>query len=144
VGWLGLLEAALVCGGFLYVLLRAGWLPGDDVGTGSPLHDEYLAATTMTFAGITACQVGTALACRTTRASLRSIGFASNRLLLCGIAFELVFAAALIYVPPLQTLFGTAALGPVELAVLAVFPVVVWGSDELRKWFVRSRQRGNY
>jgi calcium-translocating P-type ATPase len=143
-GWLGLLEAALVCGGFLYVLLHAGWLPGDDVDSGSPLHDEYLAATTMTFAGITACQVGTALACRTTHTSLRSIGFGSNRLLLWGIAFELLFAAALIYLPPLQALFGTASLGPVEIAILAVFPVVVWGSDELRKWFLRSRERGNY
>jgi magnesium-transporting ATPase (P-type) len=143
-GWLGLLEAALVCGGFLYVLLRAGWRPGDDVGSGSPLHDENLSATTMTFAGITACQVGTALACRTTLASLRSIGFGSNRLLLWGIAFELLFTAPLIYLPPLQALFGTASLGPVEIAILAVFPIVVWGSDELRKWFLRSRERGNY
>ena len=52
--------------------------------------------------------------------------------------------AALIYLPPLQALFGTASLGPVELAILAVLPVVVWGSDELRKWFLRSRERGNY
>jgi magnesium-transporting ATPase (P-type) len=114
------------------------------VDSDSPLHDEYLAATTMTFAGITACQVGTALACRTTHTSLRSIGFGSNRLLLWGIAFELLFAAALIYLPPLQAMFGTASLGPVEIAILTVFPVVVWGSDELRKWFLRSRERGNY
>ena len=61
-------------GGFFYVLLQAGWSPGDDVDSGSSLHAAYLAATTMTFAGITACQVGTAFAARTTRASLRSIG----------------------------------------------------------------------
>ena len=30
---------------------RAGWSPGDDVGAGTPLHDAYLQATTMTFAG---------------------------------------------------------------------------------------------
>ncbi len=56
----------------------------------------------MTFAGITACQVGTAFAARTDRASLRTIGVFSNPLLLWGIAFELAFAAALIYLPPLQ------------------------------------------
>jgi hypothetical protein len=50
----------------------------------------------------------------------------------------------LIYVTPLQALFGTAALGPVEIAILAVFPIVVWGSAELRTWFLRSRGRGNY
>ncbi len=37
--WLGLLEAALVVGGFFFVLLRAGWSPGDATGAGAPLHE---------------------------------------------------------------------------------------------------------
>jgi magnesium-transporting ATPase (P-type) len=135
--WLGLLEAALVTGGFLFVLLRAGWSPGDPTGEGAPLHEAYLAAATMTFAGITACQVGTAFAARTNRASLREIGVFSNPLLIWGIAFELVFAAALIYVPLLQDIFHTAALGFPELALLASFPLLVWGSDELRRAWLR-------
>ena len=49
-------------------------------------HDTYLQATTMTFAGIVACQIGTAVAARTERASLRSVGFFTNPLLLWGIA----------------------------------------------------------
>ncbi len=137
--WLGLLEAALVAGGFFFVLLRAGWSPGDATGAGAPLHHAYLMATTMSFAGITACQVGTAFACRTSRASLWEIGVFSNPLLLGGIAFELAFAAALIYLPPLQSLFHTAALGLPELALLASFPVIVWGSDELRRAWQRHR-----
>jgi calcium-translocating P-type ATPase len=135
--WLGLLEAALVMLGFLFVLLRAGWSPGDAVGAASPLHDAYVTATAMTFAGITACQVGTAFAARTNRASLRTIGVFSNRLLLWGIAFEIAFAAAVIYLPPLQSLFHTAALGAPELALLATFPFIVWASDELRRWLRR-------
>jgi calcium-translocating P-type ATPase len=131
--WLGLLEAALVAGGFFFVLLHAGWSPGDATGSGTPLHHAYLMATTMSFAGITACQVGTAFAARTSRASLREIGVLSNPLLLGGIVFELVFAAAVIYLPLLQGIFHTTALGPAELAILACFPVVVWGSDELRR-----------
>jgi magnesium-transporting ATPase (P-type) len=138
--WLGLLEAALVTGGFFWVLHRAGWAPGDATDGGSPLHDAYLTATTMTFAGITFCQVGTAFASRTTHASLRAIGVFSNRFLLWGIAFELVFAAAVVYLPPLQQIFATAPLGLPELAVLSVFPVIVWGSDELRRWW-RRRHR---
>ena len=137
--WLGVLEAALVTAGFLWVLDRGGWSLGDATGEGTPLHGAWLLATTMTFAGITACQVGTAFAARTTHASLRSIGVFSNRLLLWGIAFELAFAAAVIYVPVLQSAFGTAALGWQELAVLAFFPLLVWGSDELRRWVVRRR-----
>ena len=75
----------------------------------------------MTFAGITACQVGTAFAARTSRASLREIGVFSNRLLLWAIAFELAFAVAVIYLPPLQVVFHTNALGPREL-VTCFFP----------------------
>ena len=93
--FLGLIEAALVLAGFFWVLVRAGWAFGDDTSSGSPLHDDYLRATTMTFAGIVACQVGTAFACRTERESSRSVGWLSNRLLLAGIAFELVFAGTL-------------------------------------------------
>jgi calcium-translocating P-type ATPase len=138
-GWLGLVSTALVLAGFFSVLLRAGWNPGDDVDSGSPLHDDYVRATTMTFAGIVACQVGTAFASRTERASLRSVGLLTNRLLLWGIAFELLVAAAIIYVPALQPVFHTAPLGPVELAILAPFPPIVWGVDELRRAYRRRR-----
>ena len=136
-GWLGMVEAALVFAGFMWVLHRGGWTSGADTSQGSPLHDVWLTATTMTFAGITACQVGTAFAARTTHASLRAIALTTNHLLLWGIAFELVFAAAVIYLPPLQDVFGTAALGAPELAVLTTFPLIVWGTDELRRWWVR-------
>ncbi len=139
--YLGLVEAALVLAGYFFVLLGNGWSPGDDVSAGSPLHDVYLQATTMTFAGIVACQVGTAIAARTERASLRSVGFATNPYLLGGIAAELVFLAALLYVPACQSLFGTAALGWEEIAFLLPFPFVVWGSDELRRAYVRRRAR---
>ena len=84
--WLGLIEAALVLAAFFAVLRAGGWSPGDDVDAGSPLHHTYLTATTITFAGIVACQIGTAVAARTERVSLRSIGLFSNRLLLWGIA----------------------------------------------------------
>jgi magnesium-transporting ATPase (P-type) len=116
------------------ILLSA---PGDATDTGSPLHNAYLTSTTMTFAGITFCQVGTAFASRTTHSSLRAIGVFSNRFLLWGIVFELVFAAAVVYLPPLQQIFGTAPLGVSEIAVLSVFPIIVWGSDELRRWWRR-------
>jgi magnesium-transporting ATPase (P-type) len=137
-GVLGAVSAALTLGGFFFVLLRAGWRPGDATGAGTALHEAWLRATTMSFAGIVACQVGTAFASRTERASSRAVGWTSNPLLLWGIAFEIVFAAALIYLPALQAVFGTRPLGPAELALLAVFPPVVWGADELRR-FLRAR-----
>jgi magnesium-transporting ATPase (P-type) len=83
--------------------------------------------------------MGAAFAVRTSRASLRQVGVFSNPQLLRGVAFALLFAAAIIYLSPLQLIFHTAALGPRELLVLAGFPVIVWGSDELWRWRTRRR-----
>ncbi|MFF4084702.1 cation-translocating P-type ATPase [Streptomyces sp. NPDC001777] len=140
-GCLGAVSAVLVMAGYFYVLWRAGWQPGDPTGPGSPLHDAYVMATTATFAGIVTCQVGTAFAARTDHAALREIGVLSNPLLLAGIAFELVFTAALVYAPPLQRVFGTAALPWGVVLFIATFPVLVWGTDELRR--ARRRRRAS-
>ncbi len=137
--FLGLISAALVMAGFFYVLLGAGWSPGDPVGEGSPLHHAYLQATTMTFLGIVACQVGTAFAARTERASLRAVGVFTNRLLLVGIAFELAFAAFFVGVPAVRDVFGTEPVPLDALALLVAFPPIVWGADELRRFFLRRR-----
>jgi calcium-translocating P-type ATPase len=137
--FLGGISAALVMSGFFYVLLRAGWSPGDETGAGSVLHDAYLQATTMTFLGIVACQIGTALAARTESRSLREVGLTTNRLLLWGFAFELLFAAVVVATPVAETL--GMALPPWDaLLLLAPFPVVVWGADEL--WRARRRRSG--
>jgi magnesium-transporting ATPase (P-type) len=139
--WLfvGLISAALEMGAFFWMLGRHGWSPGDPTGPGAPLHDGYRQATTMTLVAMIFCQVGTAFAARTDRVSLRSIGVFSNRLLLWGIAFELVLALVIVYAPPLQRLLGTAALPLVGWLVVMPFPLVVWGADELRRWLVRRR-----
>jgi calcium-translocating P-type ATPase len=139
-GFMGVMSAALVMGGFFFVLLRAGWHTDDAVGLGHPLHGAYREATTMVFAGIVACQIGTAFASRTSFASLRTVGVFTNRLLLWGILSELAFTAALIYLSPLHGIFGTAALGPLDLAILASFPIIVWGADELRRLARRARR----
>ena len=131
---LGLTSAALVMGAFFVTLLQAAWRPGDATGSGSPLHHAYLQATTATFAGIVACQVGTAFAARTEHASLRSVGVLSNRLLLGGIAFELMFTALLMYAAPVGHVFGTVALPGDVLAMLVAFPPIVWAVDETARW----------
>jgi magnesium-transporting ATPase (P-type) len=137
--FLGPICAALAMAGFFYVLLGAGWSPGDPTGEGTPLHHAYQQATTMTFLGMVAGQIGTAFAARTDRAPLRSIGVLSNRLLLWGIVFELALAALLIYAPLFQALLSTAALTPDMVLFITPFPFIVWGADELRRWILRTR-----
>jgi magnesium-transporting ATPase (P-type) len=141
--FLGVISAALSMAGFFWVLHRAGWHAGDPTGAGHPLHHAYEQATTMTFLGMVMGQIGTAFAARTDRASLRSVGVLSNRLLLWGILFELALAALLIYAPPFQDLLGTAALSPEMLLFTVPFPLIVWGADELRRWLIRRRARGS-
>ena len=138
---MGTVSAVLTLGGFLAVLLSAGWHPGDPVGTGTALHHAYRQATTATFAGIVACQVGTALAARTERASLREVGLTTNPLLLAGFVFEIAFAAALVFLPPLQRIFDTAAPPWWFLLLLVPFPVIVWGVDETARALARRSAR---
>ncbi|MEO3811558.1 cation-transporting P-type ATPase [Sphaerisporangium sp. B11E5] len=136
---LGGVSAVLVLTAFFLTLRAGGWYLGADTGPGTALHHTWLQATTMTFLVIVSCQIGTAFASRTRSASLRQIGLTSNRLLLWGIAFEVLFAAAVVLLPPLQRLFGTAVPGPAQLALLLPFPLIVWGADELWRWHTRRR-----
>jgi magnesium-transporting ATPase (P-type) len=87
------------------------------------LHRAYRQATTMTFLGMIAGQVGTAFAVRIQRASLRSVGVLSNRYLLAAIAGELLLAAVFVYAPVFQQLLGTIALPPTDLLLLLPYAV---------------------
>jgi len=69
-------------------------------------------------------------------------GVLTNRLLLAGIAFELAFALALTYAPPLQGLFDTAPLPPQLLLLLLPFPFIVWAVDDVHRRLVRARRAG--
>jgi hypothetical protein len=51
-----------------------------------------------------------------------------------------VLAAIFVYTPPFHTLFGTASLTADELLFVLPFPFIVWGADELRRWYVRRRR----
>ncbi|MGW7007637.1 cation-translocating P-type ATPase [Streptomyces sp. NPDC054933] len=135
--FLGVISATLIMTGFFLTLTRAGWHPGDPTGPHTALHHAYLQASTTAWLGIVTCQIGAAFAARTSHASLRSVGIFTNRPLLAAIAIALLFAATLIYLPAAHSVFGTAALGPAELATIAPFPFLVWGADELR----RARRR---
>jgi magnesium-transporting ATPase (P-type) len=139
--FLGVIVSMLAFAGFFYVLLDAGWHPGDPTGNGHALHHAYLQATTMYWVGMMAGQIGTAFAVRTRHASLRSVGIFTNRYLLAAIAGVILFAALFVYVPPLQTLLGTTALPLRYLVWLLPYPFIVLGADELRKWVIRRRLR---
>ena len=138
---LGIVSAALVMGLFFLTLTRAGWHPGASTGSGSALHHAYVQATTATFVGIVACQLGTVWAARRDTAHIRDIGILSNRLLLAGIAFEVLFTLAVIATPGVSGALGMAVPPPLTLAVATTFPLIVWAADELRLRVARARLR---
>ncbi|MCX6395790.1 MAG: cation-translocating P-type ATPase C-terminal domain-containing protein [Propionibacteriales bacterium] len=80
-----------------------------------------------------------AIAARSQLASLRSIGFFSNPLLLLAIAAELLVTAVIIWVPSVQSVFDTTGVTWWQLLLVAPFPVLVWGVDELLRWRRRTR-----
>ena len=137
-GLLGGVSALLVVGAFLLTLHQGGWHPGTTLDR--PFQHIWHQATTMSFLAIVACQIGVAMASRTHVASLREIGLTSNPLLLWGLLFEVVFAAAIVFVPVLQPVFGTAVPSVGQLFLLLPLPFLVWGVDEAWRW---RRRRGS-
>ncbi|PKL66357.1 MAG: ATPase [Methanobacteriales archaeon HGW-Methanobacteriales-1] len=136
--FLGLIEAALVMSGYFWTLYRGGWTLGQSL----PFTDHlYLQATTMVFAGIVMAQIGSLLACQTTRSSSFSIGLFKNRWIVWGILFETIVLISIVYLPPLQAIFNTTDLGLIEWAYLLPFIPIMFGADELRKYYLRKRHK---
>ena len=138
---LGVVGGVLVIGGSSCVMLAAGWSPGRPTAVGSPLHETYLQATTMTWAGIVACQIGAAFggpheACVVARGRR-----ALQPHLLRGVAFALVFAAVIIVRSPRVQ----RSSRPRHCAGLREPPCSCaswrsgWGSDQCGCWRRRGR-----
>ena len=87
----------------------------------------------MTFAGIVACQVGNAFACRSDSESIWRLGFTTNRMLVGGIVAEVCLLLILIYVLPLRNMFGLAPLAPVHWLLLSTFGPLLLFFEECRK-----------
>jgi len=58
-----------------------------------------------------------------------------------GIAAQLLILALLVYVPPMQGLFGTTALGITDWLYLLLITLAVVSVEEVRKFFVRRMSK---
>lgn len=134
--WYGLLESANAMFSFFLVYWLNGWRPGMPMQASGHV---YQMATTMTLAAIVFTQIGVVFNCRTERASVFRVGLRSNRMVLIGIGCELALLSALVYVPFLHGLFGTAALGPREAVWLLIWPPAMFLTEEVRKATLRRR-----
>jgi potassium/sodium efflux P-type ATPase len=124
--------------GAMYGCLSAWTAGGWSLGMTLPADSlVYVKGITMTFAGIVVAQVGNVLACRTTKQSIFKTSLAANKWILLGIVSQLSILSLLVYVPFLQKLFGTTALGVADWAFLALLALAVVIAEEIRKFFAR-------
>jgi magnesium-transporting ATPase (P-type) len=135
--WYGLIASALAMLGYFFLNNRLGW-PGVPLAAAGT---NYAMATTMTLAAIVFAQIGAVFAVRTDKLSAFTAGLTSNKLILVGVATEIILISLLMYLPPLHNVFGTAPLGIAEWAFLACVPVVVLALDEARKALMRMFRR---
>lgn len=133
--FLGPIEAILCMSGFFFAYWLRGWEPGMDMPSSGVI---YATATTMSLAGIVASQIGNVFACRTEMESVFSVGFLKNRLILIGIAIEVILILILDYTPLFQKIFGLAPLQLNDWMLLLIFPIVVLAADEIRKYGIRK------
>jgi magnesium-transporting ATPase (P-type) len=101
-GVLGPTEAACSMAAFLLCLVAAGWMPGDEFPTGHPLA----AASGAAFLTVVFAQAANAFACRSSTRWAGSIGWLTNRLLLLGVTFGVLFSLTLLLVPPIAHELG--------------------------------------
>ena len=94
---------------------------------------------TMVFTTLSLLQLGHALAVRSERTSTFSLGLRSNLPLALAVGGTLVIQLALVYVPALQPIFVTEALGLEELAIVLVASTAAFVAVELEKAAFRRR-----
>ena len=97
----------------------------------------YLKGVTIMFAGIVVAQAGNVLVCRTSKQSIFKTSLAKNKWIVWGIIAQLSILAVLIYVPLMQQIFGTTALGLMDWLFLLALAITVIVAEEIRKFIVR-------
>jgi sodium/potassium-transporting ATPase subunit alpha len=133
--FLGPIEAVACMFGFFWVLYNGGWT----LGTMLPPSDMlYLQATTACLTAIIIAQTGNVFACRSSRESIFSIGFFSNRLIFVGIAAEVLLLLFIVYQPFANKIFGTAPIDLNVWLILIPFSIGLLVAEELRKIYMRT------
>ncbi len=120
--WVGLLMGGVSLGLGVW-----GWK------TGNPFWG------TMVFTTITLSQMGHALAVRSENRSLFEQGLFSNKAMLVAVGSTLVLQLLITYIGPLQEIFNTKPLPPLELALSLGLSLVVFLAVEAEKWLKRRK-----
>jgi Ca2+-transporting ATPase len=116
------------------------WEYGRSVARGVDPEHALGAAQTMAVTTVVAFQAFYMLSCRSLRDPLWAGGLRSNPAVLPGLAAIALLQAALLYLPPLQAVFGTEPLSPRDVAASVAAGALVVPLVELEKWWTRRRR----
>lgn len=134
--WYGLLGSIASAVSYFFVNIRNGWPAVPLAGGTDPV---YIKATTMALAAIVFSQIGEVYNCRTEKQSVFKVGLFKNKQVNFGIIFEIILIIALVYLPPLQSVFHTGPLNLSDWLFLCIWPPLVLLVEEVRKALVRRK-----
>jgi len=134
--YLGMWEAVAGMTAYFYVMYSGGWSWLEPLANTSTL---YLQATTACLAGIIVTQIANVFACRSPNVSIFTLGIFSNRLVLAGVASEVLLAAFIIYTPLGNSLFACSPIAAYVWLLLIPVAILLLVFDETRKYFVRRK-----
>src|SRR5581483_11674952 len=130
---LGPVEAAVEMAAFFVALTVSGWRLGE-----MPAPPALLAASGAAFSAVIVGTAANAFACRSASRWPGALGWTTNRLLLVGVAVELLLLATFLFLPPAAAVLGQAP-PPLESWVVILFAApAVLAADALHKW-LRAR-----
>ena len=132
--YIGVIIAVGAMYGCFSAWMAGGWHFGMALPLDSPV---YIKGVTMNFAGIVVAQLGNVLACRTSKVSIFKTNLSTSKWIILGIVAQLSILSFLIYVPFMQSFFGTTALGIADWLFLASLALIVVFAEEIRKFFSR-------
>jgi len=133
----------IIAAGAMILCLMAwtagGWYFGQPLTADSSFYTSgvYTKGVTMMFAGIVVAQAGNVLASRTSKQSIFRTSLAKNKWIIFGIVSQFSILALLVYVPLMQGVFGTTALGLIDWAYLIAIALIVVFAEEARKFVIR-------
>jgi Ca2+-transporting ATPase len=111
------------------------WEYGKEIAAARAELVALAEAQTMAVTTVIMFQVFYMLNCRSLKSSLFAIGAFTNPSVLAGIVGILVLQAAFIYVPVLQSVFGTRALTLPDLATTTAVGAIIFPIISVEKWW---------
>jgi Ca2+-transporting ATPase len=100
---------------------------------------EGASAATMAFVTLSMCELFRAFTVRSDRLSVFQIGLFSNRYMVAAVLVSLALLLVTVVTPFLNPIFNTRPLGLTEWAVVIGLALVPAVTEEITKWFQRSR-----